>query len=390
VCVFDAVIVGGALVGASLAAALRSSGLSTALVESAPPPSNAADRPEWDSRIYAISPGSADFLRSCGAWERLDAARIADVRAMRVLGDARDSRIEFDAYDAGLPRLCSIVEGRALQAALDAVLAGDEGPARYAPAEPATLEFGERSAVLGLADGRELETRLVVGADGAQSWVRGAAGIETFERDYHQTAVVANFEAGCAHEGVAWQWFRKDGVLALLPLPGNRVSMVWSTGDDAAAELVAASVPTLERAVETASGNALGTLRAIGVARSFRLRFLKVKEFTRARVALAGDAAHNVHPLAGQGVNLGFQDARSLAQVLAGRGAQDDCGDYRLLRRYERARREDVLAMQTTTDALQRLFNNASPGLEWLRNTGLKLVDQLPKLKNLLIERALG
>jgi 2-octaprenylphenol hydroxylase len=385
---FDLVIVGGGLVGASLAAALAGSGLSTALVEAAVPRINPDGA--WDSRIYAISPGSAALLRDCGAWQRLDPARIQPVEAMVVFGDARSARLELSAYDTGLPELCHIVESRAIEAALHATLEEVEGLQRFMPAQPASLEFDAHVAVLALEDGRSLRTRLVVGADGAQSWIRSAAGIAATERPYDQVGVVANFETGEWHGAVARQWFRSDGVLALLPLPGNRVSMVWSTWSQRAAELVAASPESLEEWVAAATGNALGDLKLITPARGFALRLLRVTELVRPRLALVGDAAHNVHPLAGQGVNLGFQDVRELAAVLRGRGMQDDCGDRALLRRYERSRREPVAVMQFATDGLQRLFNNEVAGLRWLRNTGLQMTDALPKLKSMLVQHALG
>ena len=385
---FDLAIVGAGLVGESLAAALVHSGLALALVE--PEPASAPPQTGWDSRIYAVSPGSRAFLAECGAWSRIDPERIAPVSAMRVRGDDNAAELVFSAYEAGLPELCHIVESRAIEQGLQAVLAASDVIAFFRPAHPESLDFGPESARLTLSDGRSLEARLIVGADGAQSWVRREAGIAADERAYHQTAVVANFDVQSAHSGVAHQWFRRDGVFALLPLPGNRVSMVWSTWDEAAQRLLAANAEDLQREVEAAAGHVLGTMRLTGTPQGFPLRLIRVAELVRARLALIGDAAHSVHPLAGQGVNLGFQDAQTLAQVLRTRSAQDDCGDWRLLRRYARARKEAVASMQLVTDGLQRLFNNDTAGLKWLRNTGLSLTDRVTPLKKLLIERALG
>lgn len=385
---FDIVIVGGGLVGASFAAALRGSGLTRAVVEAAEPPAAADDG--WDSRVYAISPGSAAFLAACGAWQRLDPDRVQPVEAMQVHGDARGARLEFSAYDAGMAELCHIVESRAIEAALSAALADVPGLRRFVPAQPAALEVDAESALVRLHGGQALQARLVVGADGAQSWVRTAAGIAAAERPYGQVGVVANFECEHRHGAIARQWFRPDGILALLPLPGNRVSMVWSTWASPAAALVEASADELVDRVTEATGGVLGALRVITPARGFPLRLLRVAEMVRPRLALIGDAAHNVHPLAGQGVNLGFQDARDLAAVLRDRGLQDDCGDHALLRRYERARREPVALMQFVTDGLQRLFNNEVSALRWLRNGGLQLTDTLPSLKSMLVQHALG
>ena len=385
---YDLTIVGAGLVGESLAAVLARSGLKLALVEPAPvaAPSDA----DWDSRIYAISPGSRAMLAECGAWSLIRSDRIMPVNAMRVRGDDARAELVFSAYDAGLPELCHIVESRAIEQALQAVLVQSDEIAIFRPAQPESLDFGPDSVRLTLADGRSLESRLIVGADGAHSWVRQEAGIKSDERAYRQTGVVANFEVQCAHSGVAHQWFRRDGVFALLPLPGNRVSMVWSTWDEAAQRLLALGAEDLQHEVEAAAGHLLGTMRLGNTPQGFPLRLIRVAELVRARLALIGDAAHSVHPLAGQGVNLGFQDAQALADVLLGRNAQDDCGDWRLLRRYARARKEAVASMQLVTDSLSRLFNNETAGLKWLRNTGLSLTDRVTPLKKLLIERALG
>ena len=386
--VFDIAIVGAGLVGASLAAALAQSGLELALVE--PESARQPLQADWDSRIYAISPSSREFLAACGAWSRIDAERVQPVHAMRVRGDDNAAELIFSAYEAGLPELCHIVESRVIEQALEAVLAECDEITVFRPSQPDSIDFAPDSALLTLVDGRSVESRLVVGADGAHSWIRQATGIQSDERDYRQLAVVANFDVQSVHAGIAFQWFRRDGVFALLPMPGNRVSMVWSSWDEAARRLSALSAEDLQTEVEAAADHLLGSMRLCSVPQAFPLRLIRVAELVRPRVALIGDAAHTVHPLAGQGVNLGFQDARTLADVLRGRNAQDDCGDWRLLRRYARARKESIASMQLVTDGLQRLFNNQVPGLKWLRNTGLSLTDRVTPLKKMLIERALG
>lgn len=384
----DVLIVGAGLVGSALAAALRPSGLRTVLLDAqapvAPPPPE-----EWDSRVYAISPGSQRFLAACGAWQRLPAERIARVEAMRVYGDD-GAEIVFSAYDCGIPELCFIVESRELQSALAAVNAEEGGPISLFGSAPQALAIGEDAASVDIADGSSIETRLVAGADGTRSWVREAADVETAVRPYGQHGVVANFATAVPHDAIARQWFGADGVIALLPLPGNRVSLVWSTSDAHSERLLAQAPEDFEREVAVACRHALGAMRLITPPRSFPLQLLRVAEMVRPRLALLGDAAHGVHPLAGQGLNLGFGDACELARVLCGRGAQDDCGDYRLLRRYERSRREAVAAMQWTTDGLQWLFATRAYGARWLRNTGLRLTNGIVPLKNALIEHALG
>jgi ubiquinone biosynthesis UbiH/UbiF/VisC/COQ6 family hydroxylase len=243
---------------------------------------------------------------------------------------------------------------------------------------------------LTLADGRSLQTRLVVAADGIRSWVREQAGIEAHVKDYRQLGVVANFRVQDAHRQIARQWFRADGVLALLPLPGKQVSMVWSTGDDNAQRLLGLGEAEFTREVEAAAEHALGEMALISAPTGFPLSLTQVSEIVRPRLALIGDAAHSVHPLAGQGVNLGFQDANALARTLLERGAQDDCGDLRLLRRYARSRKESVIAMQSITDALLELFAARGAAIGWVRNTGLTWTDRLLPIKRALIEHALG
>ena len=386
---FDVVVLGSGLVGASFALALETAGLNLALIE-AQPPQPGAGAAGWDSRMYAISPGSAAFLEHYGVWQELDMTRVSRVEAMRVFGDDARSELDFSAYDAGLRELAFIVENRELQRVLWGALKRAQHVAVMAPATCKALTFAAQAAQLELGDGRVLCPRLMVGADGADSWVRAQTAIAIETRPYHQTAVVANFAISRPHRGTAYQWFRHDGVLALLPLPGERVSMVWSTREEHAARLLELAREELVAQVAAASHGAVGELQLITPAVAFPLRLQRVRQLVLPRLALVGDAAHNVHPLAGQGVNLGFRDARELAQVLRERGSQTDCGDYRLLRRYERARREDIVAMQFATDSLQRLFNNEIAWLASLRNCGLRLMNRQAQLKNLLVQHAVG
>src|SRR5512134_1547641 len=228
---FDIVIVGAGLVGASLALALRGTGLRVALVESRPPAPLPGDG-SWDTRVYAISPGSAAFLETGGAWGRLDPARLGSVLEMEIRGDDSTSELRFSAYDAGVPELATILESGQLAAAIWEALRGQADLEVFCPAACASLALEESGAALTLQDGRALEAALVVGADGAESWVRGQAGIAAEPEPYGQMGVVANFAIGTPHRGIARQWFRRDGVLALLPLAGDRMSMVWSTWDE--------------------------------------------------------------------------------------------------------------------------------------------------------------
>ena len=383
---FDLAIVGGGLVGLGLAAALRRTGLRLALIEPQPAQPLPGDE-SWDSRVYAISPGSASFLDALGAWQGLPRERVTSVEAMHIYGDDASARLEFSAYDAGLAELAFIVENRLLQRELSRAV--DPGAVRVC-ARCVSLTLGPDRATLALADGGELVARLVVAADGADSWVREQAGVAMIPHDYHQLGVVANFSCELPHRGVAFQWFQRAGVLALLPLAGNRVSMVWSIAKESAERLLALGADDLAADVERASYGAVGALRVITPPVAFPLRLQRVAHFVRPRVALVGDAAHNVHPLAGQGVNLGFRDARVLAAALDSREGRYDCGDYAVLRRYERARKEDVAAMQLTTHVLQKLFNNETVWMGKARNAGLRLVNRQPQLKKFLVQQAVA
>jgi 2-polyprenylphenol 6-hydroxylase len=385
----DVIVVGGGLVGAGCALALEKADVSVALVEPQPPRAPAVDD-SLDRRVYAISPGNAAWLAELGVWPRLSPERLSRVESMQIFGDAPRGRLEFSAYDAGLRELAWIVENSVLHHALWERLKESAHTSICCPARCGELAWGSDYATLKLDDGRELAARLIVGADGADSWVRERAGIASRVENYEQKGIVANFTTSRPHEGIAFQWFRADGVLALLPLPGDRVSMVWSAREDKARELLGLTPETLARDVEAAAAGVLGELRPLGSAAGFPLTRQRVDRLVEPRAALIGDAAHNIHPLAGQGVNLGLRDARELVAVLAARGAQSDCGDYRLLRRYERARREDITTLELTTHLLEKLFESRAVWMAALRNFGLSLVDTQPVIKNALVRHAIA
>lgn len=387
---YDMIIVGGGLAGASLALALKNRNLKIGLIESRPPDQSA--HTDWDSRVYAISPGSAGFLQELGVWGLLDRARMTPVYEMAVFGDDNASRLDFGAYDCGLPELAWIIENRQLQAAAWGEL--ESGQARgevtlFCPGQCVGIEWKDACVTLQLNDGRLLDTALVVAADGIHSWVRQQAQIAVSQHLYRQIGVVANFNTERSHRHIAHQWFRRDGVLALLPLPEKRVSMVWSANEDQAERLLGLEGDALSGEVAMASGNALGSLEMITAPVAFPLGFMHAAKLVQSRLALIGDAAHGIHPLAGQGINLGLRDVRELARTIIARGLQEDCGDYFLLRRYERARKEDILAMELATDGLQKLFNNSHPTLARLRNLGLDMTNRLPWVKNRLMQHAL-
>ena len=341
---------------------------------------------EFDLRVYAVSPGTRELLRDLGAWEHLDAARLCAVRRMEIFGD-EGARLAFSARPG--TSLAWIVEAGRLAGALES---------RAAAAPHVNVRHGIALAACGataagawaeLEGGERIAGDLLVGADGPDSRVRALSGIAFDEKPYGEAAVVANFATERDHGAIARQWFRSDGVLAWLPLPGKRISIVWSAPLAHADEIAAMDARAFERRVREAGLATLGDLELISQVARFPLRSIHVPQPVAAGVALVGDAAHVVHPLAGQGVNLGFQDACALAAILAQRSALERPGDLQVLRRYARARREDVTAMQFVTDGLERLFSAGAPGVRALRNLGLRLVDGQGWAKRSLARQAM-
>ncbi len=387
---FDVVIAGAGLVGLSLAAALAQSGLGVALTDRTPVvmPQLPLGPDDWDSRVYAISPGSAAFLRGIGTWQHLGCDRVQAVESMLIHGD-RGGCVEFTADELGERALAWIVEERSLRAGL-VPLVRTGGVEVLAPHEFGTIAWSADHARMQFADGDAVHARLVVAADGLRSAVREAAGIVAAPRPYGQTAIVANFATERAHHGRAWQWFRTDGsVLAWLPLPGRRMSMVWSAPTELAEELLRLPPAALAERVARTGGDALGALACLTPAAAFPLAELLLPSVIAHRLALVGDAAHGVHPLAGQGVNLGFGDAEALASVLCTRGPVTDPGAPFLLERYARRRAEPVRAMHMVTDGLARLFGAGGALIGAARNFGLTAVARLPLIKRTLARAAL-
>lgn len=382
---FDVLVVGAGLAGAAFAAALRGSSLKIGIVEARPP-----YRPSgWDPRIYAISPSNVDFLTTIGIWPHLDTSRIAPVYDMEVHGDA-GGRLDLSAYDCGLRELAWIVESSLMQQELWETVKRQHNLTLLCPAEPSALAMDDDAARLTLADGRRLETRLIVAADGRDSWVREAADIDARNTPYGEKGVVANFRCEKPHHNTAFQWFRKDGILAYLPLPEQQMSMVWSAPDALADELVSLPPAELCARVAEAGGYRLGALELVTPAAAFALRLMRVETVVRPRLALIGDAAHAIHPLSGHGINLGYQDARVLAEQLATLPAWRDPGELSILRAYARARAEETALLQYTTHGLNRLFKPADPLLAGLRNFGLNLTNRLPVVRNALMRYAIA
>ena len=305
---------------------------------------------------------------------------------MQVWGDENTEPLNFNVEDAFANNLGYILENSVLQQALwdelqtlDVdVLIGVEG---------ALVELNEQEATLQLADGQQLTAKLMIAADGGNSWVRAQAGLSQQKTVYEHVGVVANFEVDLPHQNIARQWFVDDGILAWLPLTGNRISMVFSTKHPQ--NLMALSLAELAEQVAQAGGNTLGKMHCITPAVAFSLVKQNASALIANRLALVGDAAHQVHPMAGQGVNLGFRDVVELAQVLAERNPLADIGDRFVLRRYERARKADVLAMQGLTHGLYGAFDSKHALVRAARNWGLSLPNKHPMLKRALMKQAL-
>lgn len=380
--IYDTLIIGGGLVGAAMAVALKQQQRRVALLEIRPPTTD-AERLEkgWDARIYAISPANRQFLQSLHAWP--SESRIQPVARMDVRGDG-GGRIEFAAADIQADRLTSIAENRWLLAALWRQIEALEIPVFTEAA--AAIHTDIEAATLTLANGETLKTRLIIGADGANSWVRAQAGIAVQENAYGHHGVVANFHTEKNHHGTAYQWFKHGEVLAYLPLPDHKISIVWST---AAPEKLTALAPDDLAAAVTAQGEGmLGRLSPLSPAFAFELILRRPATTVAQRIMLIGDAAHTIHPLAGQGVNLGFGDAIEFARLSQNAA---DLGAHQLLKRYAQNRLEPVRTMQLSCDGLFHLFGeNHLPALPWLRNNGLNWVNAAAPLKQRLIKHAMG
>jgi len=393
---FDVLVVGGGPVGACLGALLAAGAcgaraLSIAVLEPRPPAPLPADA-ALEARVVALSRASEHLLRSAGAWQGIAGPRLSAYERMRIWHEsvAPDSEavLVFDAADVGEPNLGYIVENRLLQGAL--LEAFTRAGGHLERGQLSALEITDAGVNL-TTNGRVLSARLVVGADGAQSTVRRAAGLTAEVSDYRQTAIVASVATARSHQATAWQRFMRDGTLALLPLADGTSSIVWSADDNLAAGLLGASTSGFAQQLDRASDLALGTTRLVSERTSFPLRRLAAQRFVGQRVALVGDAAHVVHPLAGQGVNLGLMDAAALAQlVLAAAGEREDPGALSVLRAYERWRKSEVALMSTAIDAFDRLLAHGSGPLARVAQRGLSWVNRSQELRRFFVRRALG
>ena len=388
--VYDLLIIGGGMVGSVLACALGDGPLSVAVVERGTL-DGCRPGPEPDPRVSAITPASRNVFAAVGAWEAMTGWRVGPYTDMHVWDAAGGASIHFDCTELDAPELGWIIENRIVQHGLLGRAGEFDNVTVLESAELARAEINDHGVSVALEDGRLLQARLLVGADGARSRVRRLAGIETVGWDYDQHGLVCTVETEHSHAGTAWQRFLSTGPLAFLPLSDGRCSIVWSTTPEAAARLQALDAGAFEDELTDAFEAQLGRVRLISPRVVFPLRLQHARRYIGPRVVLLGDAAHTIHPLAGQGVNLGVMDAACLAECLLAGAAQGRVPDSIVtLRRYERWRKGQNVLMQGTMDAFKRLFGSELMPLRLARNLGLRLADGAVPVKIALARRAMG
>lgn len=380
-------VCGTGIVGLATALGLKKAGYDVVLVGPRPP-ANPNPGDTYHPRVYAISASTKQFLEQLGVWSLIDPHRITPTEAMEVYGDG-DGAVHLHAWQAAAFALAWIVESGEIERVL--MQAVDVFGIRW------VLEKFERveTHTIVTHSGRIVPFDLLIGADGARSGVRDAARIRHTRKAYDDTGVVAHLTCELSHQNVALQWFTGDSILALLPLPdttqGHQVSMVWAMPANEAASLQ--KLPTNERdaalavRLQATTAGRLGSLRVHSPVFGFPLT-LEKSDMVAPGVALVGDAAHRVHPLAGQGLNLGLGDVQELISVLTDKEEHRSVGDIRVLQRYRRARAEPILAMRMATDGLHHLFVAQAAPVAWARNLGMHCVDRIPLLKRLLISKA--
>ncbi|MBN6042865.1 FAD-dependent 2-octaprenylphenol hydroxylase [Citrobacter sp. ku-bf4] len=387
----DVAIVGGGMVGLAVACGLQGSGLRVAVLEQREPQPLAADA-DPALRVSAINAASEKLLTRLGVWSEIVAHRASCYHGMEVWDKDSFGRIEFDDKSMGYSHLGHIVENTVIHYALWQKARQSSDITLMAPAELQQVAWGENEAFLTLKDGAMLTARLVIGADGANSWLRNKADIPLTFWDYHHHALVATIRTEEAHGAVARQAFHGEGILAFLPLSDPHLcSIVWSLSPEEAQRMQQASEERFNQALNIAFDNRLGLCRVESERQVFPLTGRYARQFAAHRLALVGDAAHTIHPLAGQGVNLGFMDAAELVEELKRLHRQGkDIGQYLYLRRYERSRKHSAALMLAGMQGFRELFAGTHPAKKLLRDMGLKLADTLPGIKPQLLRQAMG
>lgn len=394
---FSIVVVGAGVTGLTIAALLAQCACRdrlTLTVVDANERAHFSPNDDVGLRVSAIASGSAALLDNIGAWAAVREARMCSYDRMRVWDESSTAEssdaLRFDAAEFGVPQLGFIVENTLLQHALLKVLDREKVELIFAiPIE--SMQSRSRGHRLVLEDGRQIDADLVIGADGARSFVRNSVGIESDDYAYHQSAFVTHLRTEGSHRNTAWQRFLTAGPLGMLPLADGRISVVWSTNEEQAQWAMSATDDELGTELGNVSDHVLGDMTVAGPRGAFPLRARHAKDYVKAGIALIGDAAHAVHPLAGQGANLGLQDAVTLAEVVASAMAGGEHpGDKPVLRRYERARKGPNAAMLHFMTGLNRLFATDSALLKELRTTGMWLFNQSGPIREHVVSVALG
>ena len=387
----DVAIVGGGMVGLAVACGLQGSGLRVAVLEQRVPEPLAADAPP-QLRVSAINAASEKLLTRLGIWQDILSRRASCYHGMEVWDKDSFGHISFDDQSMGYSHLGHIVENAVIHYALWNKAQQSSDITLFAPAELQQVAWGENETFLTLKDGSMLTARLVIGADGANSWLRNKADIPLTFWDYQHHALVATIRTEEPHEAVARQVFHGEGILAFLPLSDPHLcSIVWSLPPQEAQRMQQASEDEFNRALNIAFDNRLGLCKGENERQVVPLTGRYARQFAAHRLALVGDAAHTIHPLAGQGVNLGFMDAAELIAELKRLHRQGkDIGQYIYLRRYERSRKHSAALMLASMQGFRDLFSGANPAKKLLRDIGLKLADTLPGVKPQLIRQAMG
>ena len=387
----DVAIVGGGMVGLAVACGLQGSGLRVAVLEQRVPKPLAADAPP-QLRVSAINAASEKLLTRLGVWQDILSRRASCYHGMEVWDKDSFGHISFDDQSMGYSHLGHIVENSVIHYALWNKAQQSSDITLLAPAELQQVAWGENETFLTLKDGSMLTARLVIGADGANSWLRNKADIPLTFWDYQHHALVATIRTEEPHDAVARQVFHGEGILAFLPLSDPHLcSIVWSLSPEEAQRMQQASEDEFNRALNIAFDNRLGLCKVESARQVFPLTGRYARQFASHRLALVGDAAHTIHPLAGQGVNLGFMDAAELIAELKRLHRQGkDIGQYIYLRRYERSRKHSAALMLAGMQGFCDLFSGTNPAKKLLRDIGLKLADTLPGVKPQLIRQAMG
>ena len=380
----DIVVVGAGLVGLAAAIACAKLGKKVMVIDAKKVAIK--KQPAWDARIYALTANTEAWLQALGVWAEVDTSRVNIISGMQ-LWDLQGSKLTLQDSDANLAKLGVIIENQNLIHALMKQI-NTLGVTVITDVECTFLENSQQHIAIGLADGRLISAKLLVAADGVDSWVRSQANIAVKRNDFNQTAIVANFLAEKNHANIARQWFASHETLALLPLPDQQVSMVWALSTEQAADLLTLSSDALAERVVARSQREIGGLRMLAKPLSFSLKQQTATQLIAERVVLVGDAAHQIHPMAGQGMNLGLRDVRQLQQMLTNTHAMQDIGEQVFLRKYARARQADIATMNTLTSGLDILFANDNAVIQKITGWGFKQLNRQATLKKLLIQQA--